>query len=212
MTEILKFLEPRHEEGETILFNELDDFTEIMFFNKGWVDVGFEINRKKMYCLRKKQSIVIADHGCTFNHKSNFIYKTKTSCEGYSIRKNNWQNVLELDEEIADQLKQGIVTSYFYGTKLKIMCEKRKEIKRLSHRNDIHQILVVTDKDQSRDIKFLKQNFNTIDDFDSAKETKDTEKAIEDALDNYTNTVIDICKRIDDYGETTEKMNFIIQA
>ena len=70
----------------------------------------------------------------------------------------------------------------------------------------------MTDKDQSRDIKFLKQNFNTIDDFDSAKETKDTEKAIEDALDNYTNTVIDICKRIDDYGETTEKMNFIIQA
>ena len=90
MTEILMSLEPRREMPETILFNELDDFTEIMFFSVGKVDIGFEINRKKMYCLRKQKSIVIADHGCTFNHKSNFIYKTKTQCEGYSIRKLNW--------------------------------------------------------------------------------------------------------------------------
>ena len=139
-----------------------------------------------MFCLRKKQSIVIADHGYTFNHKSNFIYKTKTVCEGYSIRKNNWQNVLEVDEDIAEQLKASIVTTYFYGTKLKIMCEKRKEIKRLSHRSDIQQILVVTDKDQSRDMKFLMQNFNSIDSKESNAGYKEIERTIEDALDDYT--------------------------
>lgn len=123
--------------------------------------MGFEINRKKMYCLRKEKSIVIADHGCTFNHKSNFIYKTRTLCEGFSIRKLNWQPILNECPIIANQLKQKIITTYFYGTKLKIMSEKRKEIKRLGRRNDVQQILVVTDKDQSRDMRFLTEKLTS---------------------------------------------------
>lgn len=78
------------EPKEQILFNELDDFTEVLFFNKGQVDVGFEINRRKHFVLRQKKAIIIGDHGCTFNNKSSFIYKTHTQCEGFSIRKNFW--------------------------------------------------------------------------------------------------------------------------
>jgi len=52
MTELLTALEPRFERADKILFEELDDFTEILFFSKGHVDLGFEINRKKKYCLR----------------------------------------------------------------------------------------------------------------------------------------------------------------
>lgn len=155
MTELLTRLEPRKEKADTILFTELDDFTEILFFNKGQVDCGFEINRRKMYVLRKKKAIVIADHGCTFNHKSNFIYKTKTDCEGFAIRKNHWMNILDQSADIAEQLKAKIVSTYFWGTKLKIIKEKRKEIKRLSHRSDIHQILVVKDKAPLAEQKFL---------------------------------------------------------
>jgi len=68
MRQILICLEPRHEEINTILFNELDEFTEILFINKGVVDIGFEINRKKVFCIRKNKLLVIGDHGCTFNH------------------------------------------------------------------------------------------------------------------------------------------------
>jgi hypothetical protein len=35
MTEILRSLEPRKEESNTILYYELDDFVEVLFFNKG---------------------------------------------------------------------------------------------------------------------------------------------------------------------------------
>ena len=38
--------------------------------------------------------------------------------------------------------------------------EKKKYIKKLSQRADIQAILVVSDKDQSRDMKFLHQNFD----------------------------------------------------
>ena len=87
-------MEPRRDEIDTILYNELDEFTEILFINKGIVDIGFEINRKKVFCIRKNKLIVIGDHGCTFNHQSYSIFKTKTICQGFSIRKLNWLKIL----------------------------------------------------------------------------------------------------------------------
>ena len=70
MTKILSKLEPRQEEAEIILYNELDDFSEIYYFNRGQVDVGFEINRKKYFVLRQKKNIIVAAYGCTFNNNS----------------------------------------------------------------------------------------------------------------------------------------------
>lgn len=72
-----------------MLFYELDDVSEIIFFTKGAVDIGFEINRKKYYVLRQKKSFIIGDHACVFNHKSNYIYRSHQNCEGFSIRKIN---------------------------------------------------------------------------------------------------------------------------
>ena len=52
MKEILRSLEPRKEEAKTILYNELDEFVEVLFLYKGQVDIGFEINRKKTFVIR----------------------------------------------------------------------------------------------------------------------------------------------------------------
>ena len=95
MVQLLKNLHPRQELAEKILINELDDFSEVIFFNVGKVDVGFEINKIKKFVIRKFKQIIIADHGCTFNHKSKFIYKAKTICEGYAIKKLEWCNLLD---------------------------------------------------------------------------------------------------------------------
>ena len=46
MTQILSSLEPRRENGDTIIYYELDDFVEVLFFIKGEVDIGFEINKR----------------------------------------------------------------------------------------------------------------------------------------------------------------------
>lgn len=158
MTDILRNLEPRAEPKDVILFYELDDFTEILFFNKGQCDIGFEINRKKHFVLRQRESIVIADHGCTFNHKSNFIYKTYTYCEGFSIRKEHWIHILKNYEDLAMQLKQRIIMNFFFKVKIKVVKVKRETIKRLSRRSDIHQILMVSEIDNGAEHKFLVEN------------------------------------------------------
>ena len=98
MTKILSKLEPRQEEVDVILYNELDDFYEILYFNRGQIDIGFEINRKKYFVLRQKKNIIVAAYGCTFNINSQYIYKTHTVCSGFSLRKKHWQAVLNQDE------------------------------------------------------------------------------------------------------------------
>lgn len=43
MLEILKKLEPRMVIAHDIIFYELDDVHEILFFDKGIIDLGYEI-------------------------------------------------------------------------------------------------------------------------------------------------------------------------
>ena len=73
-----------------------------MFLN-GKFDIGYELNGKSFFVIRFTNSSVgvnnagalIGAHGCCFNKNSRFIYKTKTFCEGFFIRKRNWIQVIE---------------------------------------------------------------------------------------------------------------------
>ena len=112
MMKAMHYLEPRKEERGVMLYNELDDFTEVMFIHKGMVKIGYHINHRQYYALMLLGGFVIADHGCTFNYKSAFIYKTHSICEGFFIRKANWHDLIEEDTEITDQLKQNIIRNY----------------------------------------------------------------------------------------------------
>jgi len=50
MNDFLTSLEPRSELAGKIIFNELDDFTEVLFFNVGAIAIGFNINHKTKFC------------------------------------------------------------------------------------------------------------------------------------------------------------------
>ena len=52
MINILTCLEPRFEEKGTILYNELEEMNEVIFFSKGKVDIGYEFNYKKKFVIR----------------------------------------------------------------------------------------------------------------------------------------------------------------
>ena len=54
MMSLLSVLEPRKEERNVIMYNELDEVNEVIFFTKGDYDVGFEINRERNYVIRYK--------------------------------------------------------------------------------------------------------------------------------------------------------------
>ena len=55
-------LEPRIQPGNTIIFNELDEVNEVIFFMSGAIDIGFEINRTQNYVLRIDNNILIGGY------------------------------------------------------------------------------------------------------------------------------------------------------
>jgi hypothetical protein len=82
---------PRHIFHQEIIYNELDDVEEVLFFEKGSYDLGYEINKKRIYKLRFKTDMVIGQFYCSFERKSMFICKASTDCYGFYIRKNHWK-------------------------------------------------------------------------------------------------------------------------
>lgn len=79
----------------TILFEELGEINEIIFFRDGILEVGYDINKIRKYVYRYESKYVTGAYNCTFNERSLFVYRCKTNCKGYYIRKNVWKQLLD---------------------------------------------------------------------------------------------------------------------
>ena len=95
MIGVLMNLEPITYAKNTVLINELDEFSEITFINKGIVMIGYEINKEKRYCIQFNDRCVIGAYGITFNKRASFLYACKTDVEGFFIRKIKWLETVE---------------------------------------------------------------------------------------------------------------------
>ena len=135
MIGLLSILEPRREPANLVLFNELEEVNEVIFFIKGDYDVGFEINRESYFVIRYKnqqQANIIGAYGVTFNKRSKFIYKTATYCEGFFVRKTNWKTLIDDDDHtiISGHLQKQLKRDYEKKLFGKVNEEKQKVIKR----------------------------------------------------------------------------------
>jgi CRP-like cAMP-binding protein len=75
MEALLYSMEPRREERGEILFDELDEVNEVFFIERGQIDIGFEINRKKQYVFRLSQDVQVGSYNVTFDKRSRYIFK-----------------------------------------------------------------------------------------------------------------------------------------
>lgn len=108
MMTLLEVLEPRYEAEGTILYNELDDLQEIIFHQKGLIDIGFIVNRKARFVLRMHKGTILGAYNCTEHIKTMFLYKCKSEIEGYMVRKEAWIDILDEFEEISSQMKKNV--------------------------------------------------------------------------------------------------------
>jgi len=120
-----------------------------MFFDKGVVDIGFEINHKKQYVLRLSKNIAVGAYNMSMGKRTKFIYFAKTYCSGYSIRRFNWMKIIQEDE--FKSLTRCLVQSfkeYYDKTILVTMTEeKEKAVQKWQKRKDFQSILAVRDVD-----------------------------------------------------------------
>jgi hypothetical protein len=193
MIEILQKLEPRKEEKNTILLNELDEINEVIFFDNGTFEIGYEINKFTKYVIKFRNYKVLEAYGATFNKRSQFIYRTVTECKGYFIRKSNWLSTLTDNPNLAEELKKKIIIDYEYTVKSKINKSKEKDIQRWEGRNDYEGILVMTNLSQKNQTQFHKTPQNPactyVEDMKKSlvEEFKSAEDAIFDVMSNPQN-------------------------
>jgi hypothetical protein len=67
MIGVLRLLEPRSEDKETMIYFTIQDVEEMFFIMNGSIDVGFEESRTTKYVLRLTKRNVIGAYNCTFN-------------------------------------------------------------------------------------------------------------------------------------------------
>ena len=89
-----------------VLFEELGEINEIIFVLNGEMDVGFDINKIRNYVYRFNSNYVIGAYNCTFSERSLFVYKCRTDCQGYYIRKNVWKQLLDAYPSIKEIIQK----------------------------------------------------------------------------------------------------------
>ena len=71
---MLKMLEPISYEPNELMFDEMEEFTEVVFLLEGEFKIGFRINQKEIYVLRA-DNVMIGGYNVMFNSRSLFIYR-----------------------------------------------------------------------------------------------------------------------------------------
>jgi len=77
MISFLRLLVPRHYREGEIIYEELQEISEITFVEKGSYYIGYEINREKRMRLHFPPGNIIGGVNCIFLKKSWYIYQCK---------------------------------------------------------------------------------------------------------------------------------------
>lgn len=139
MLDVLQNLEPRCEEGGTVLLDELDENLEINFVTKGIVYAGYQLNKHKFNCLRFQDNCIIGSFGVTFGIRSTIIYTAMTKIEGYFIRRKEWLRIIDdvTNSALKANIKQTVFKQYVNEIRSKIdqhkILKKRQYMGRSDH-------------------------------------------------------------------------------
>ena len=128
MIQLLRNMEYRHTCANSMIFEELDDINEVIFIQKGIVDIGYQMNKSTKYVVRYENKTLIGGYNCTFNMRIIFCYKARSDCEGSSIRKHKWMHILEEFPELGDLVKRNVEIDYFKNIKNKVMAVKERHL------------------------------------------------------------------------------------
>ena len=131
MYESLVALEPIRYEAGTIVMDELEDISSIVFIIDSEYHIGVSIDRVQKFKIKMKNQDIGA-YGMTMGHKCEFIYKTSKACDGYFIRHRKWMPIIENPdlEEVVEKVKEKLTSKYqFLERSMKLL--KKHELAKI---------------------------------------------------------------------------------
>ena len=124
---ILLKLEPVQYQPFFTIVSELDEYNEICFIMRGIIDIGFEINKKQKFVIKKENGCVIGAFGISYHKRSHYIYRTnKHYAQGYFVRKEDWLDILQKNPTLIHNLLQNILFDYIMNIRVKAQFGRKK--------------------------------------------------------------------------------------
>ena len=118
--------------------------------------MGFEINKKYIFIIRKPIGGIIGMFEVFFNRRCTFVIRSETDCKGYYIIKKEWKKLEEIFVEGYRGMKFRCLNDYIYKIKAPINERKDYWVDYYDKRKDFHQKIAMTDYDPHDDFKLEK--------------------------------------------------------
>ena len=142
---LLKKLVPRHYYENQIIFEELQEISEITFVEKGSYYVGYEINRVKKMRLHFPPGNILGGVNCVFLKKSWHIYKCKFEIHGYAISREDWMEIEEKYDFMVTEVKKKMFIFYLKEIRTPLFRAKMQDLEILKNRADLTNIVTIDD-------------------------------------------------------------------
>ena len=136
MNQIFECIEIRHIPEGFYLAHELDECSEILLVDKGKYQVGFRVNNNEHMKLIFGESTRIGTYNVMFMVRHEFIIKSLTPLDCYSIRLHNIRSILKDSPQFTLPLKRKAISNYSRYIYFPLIKMKRQIISKFDKRKD----------------------------------------------------------------------------
>lgn len=128
---LLMMLEPRLVSRGTVLFDEMEGVQEFIFIMSGNIDIGFKVNNKPQFVVRRSTGNLVGGYECCYDVNSHYLYKCReTKAEGFMLRKTSIFDLKEDFEDLMRDFSENIKRKFFTQVKFVIERERRAYLER----------------------------------------------------------------------------------
>lgn len=148
-----------------MIAKELDECAEVLFIEKGWYNIGYEINKKVHFRKKLGPVSIIGGFQILNNWRFEFIYQTCTIVKAQAIRKENFLRLVCAWPQFKSALNSKFYREYGDKVYLPLIKKKNMEIMDLNFRADYDNILYLQQTQSKKFISsYIRENLQKIED------------------------------------------------
>ena len=194
-------LEVRQHKGYKIIFEELDEVTEIFFVIEGTYAAGFELNNQKFFKYKYFSKSIIGGFNVIAHVRSQFVFKTITKLKSFALRKTSWQILRNLNSNFTQQMSIHMINNYYHQVFEPLLILKQEQMDIFASRLDYHTVMMnrIDKKDFMLHFEKLQQESNQeIAKQELMKEIKDQATLCEAKMDDINKTIQGLLEKGED--------------
>jgi hypothetical protein len=106
---------------------ELESVDMIFFMMEGQIDIGYEMNRINYFKIRIPNTFVVGAFECSYNRRSQVIYKSHKQSSCFILRRSNWHLMSQFFPDYYKDIRRRFLFLYNTNIRRHINESKRQD-------------------------------------------------------------------------------------